>query len=178
MEKEITLKDGREVLVRDLQANEDVFDLARFINEFLEEKAYLSINKVVTPEEETEWLQGKMKDMEKDMMIDWRVFLDGKVVGGIDAWKAGKLKESGNVEMGIALSKEVRGQGLGSQLIKLMIEEIKTRWKPKNIVIAYYAANEGAGKLYRSLGFKEFARFPNWVNHFGEYNDKIYLVLE
>ena len=49
MEKEIRLKNGKTVLVRDIRANDDVFDLTRFINEMVDSKEYLLADEKQTP---------------------------------------------------------------------------------------------------------------------------------
>lgn len=177
MEKTIALNDGRNVLVRDLRANEDVFELARWINEFVDEKAFISIDEKQSPEQEAAWLQRKISEIEKGETFHWCVFLNGKLVGFIEG-RRGTLKEKDNCSFGIGLSREVRDQGLGRQLIQSAIKEMKKRWKPKNIYVEVVADNERAVALYKSCGFTEFARFPNWINHFGEYFDKLVLLLE
>lgn len=177
MEKEIRLKDGCTVVVRDLRENDDVFALAEYINAFIDEKAYLLVDKKLTPEEEADWLRGRMAKAGKGELIDWRVWLGGKCVGGIHA-ERGPWKRRDNVELGIAFSKEVRDQGLGRMLLTLMIAEAKRRWKPHNIYIGAFAKNARAIHLYKSLGFREFATFKGHNNHFGEYIDEIWMVLK
>ena len=176
MQEELLLKNRQKVLVRDLQANDDVFALMKFINELVEEKSYLTIDELQTPESETGWLQSEIKKIEKGDTIDWRIWLDGKCVGGVSA-RRGLWKENGNVEFGIALLKEVRGQGLGRQLLEIMIAHVRKEWKYKNLYIRVYSENKKAHELYKSMGFKEFARFKNWLNHYGTYMDAIWLIL-
>ena len=173
---EFVLKDGRIVEIRPLQPTDDVFDLCRFINELIEEKSYIAMNEKITPESEAKWLENQIDKMRHDELIDFRAFLDGRCVGGAEARK-GKWKERDNVELGIALSKEVRGQGLGRKLLMELIKEVKKKWKPKHIYLSVTEGNEPAKKLYEGLGFKEFARFPEWVNHYGVYKDKIWMEL-
>ncbi len=173
----LTLKDGRTVEVRPLQANDDVFDLARFINELTEEKAHFTMNMPFSPEEVADWLRNEMSEIEKDECIHWRVFLGGKNVGWTHA-KRGKWKENGNVELGIGLSKEVRGQGLGKNLMEAMVEEARKRWDPRNVYLEMSSGNDRARRLYTSMGFKEVARLKNWINHYGAYMDKVVMVLE
>jgi len=177
MEKEIRLKNGKAVLVRELRANDDVFDLCRFINEMIESKEYLLIDTKQTPEEETTWLEAKMKNLEKGDTIDWRAFLGGRCVAGVEA-RRGEWKRRGSVEFGLALSEEVRGQGLGRALLKMMIAEVKKEWKPHRMYIQALGGNARAIRLYESVGFKQIARIPDYNNHFGKYMDEVWLMLE
>jgi RimJ/RimL family protein N-acetyltransferase len=177
MEKKLKLKNGKTVVVRELQANEDVFSLTRFINELVEEKAFILMGELMTPEGEADWLRGKVKENERGDTMDWRIFLDGKLVGGLEARRM-KMKRRDSVEFGIALSKEVRGQGLGRQLLTMIIAEAKRVWKPHRMFICALGKNERAIRLYESLGFREVARIPELNNHFGEYMDEVWLMME
>ena len=66
---------------------------------FIDEKAYLLVDERVTPEDEAAWLRGKIRDIEKGSLIDWRVWHEGRCVGGIHAqrgpWKRRGWKSSG-----------------------------------------------------------------------------------
>ncbi|MFC2174284.1 GNAT family N-acetyltransferase [archaeon] len=177
MEKEIGLKDGRTVLVRDLQPNEDVIGITNFFNGLIEEKAFLVYDEKQSPEEEADWLRGQMSEIEAGRLISWRVLLDGRHVGGVNA-QQGKWKERGNVEVGIALAKEVRGQGLGHELMSLMIEAAKEKWSPHHLFLRANPQNKAALKLYEDLGFKEFVVLKEWEDHYGEYIDTVWLVLK
>ena len=177
MEKKLKMKNGKTVVVRELRPNDDVFELTRYINELIEEKAFILMDEPITPEAEADWLRGKMKEVEGGGTIDWRVFLDGKLVGGFEARRM-KMKRRDSVEFGIALLKEVRGQGLGRQLLTFAIAESKKRWHPHRLYITALGKNERAIGLYKSLGFKEVARVPDINNHFGEYMDEVWLMME
>ena len=60
----------------------------------------------------------------------------------------------------------------------MMIEEAREKWAPKNFFIQALAGNARALRLYNSVGFREFARIPDYNNHFGEYMDEVWLRLE
>ena len=172
----VKLKGGKVAELRPLRGNDDVFALAEYINALVDERTYLAIDKKVAPEEEAAWLQRQAKSMQEGVLMDWRLWLGGKCIGGMEA-RRGRWKERGNVEFGIALAKGARGQGIGTKMLKMAISEVRKKWRPKNMYICVYSGNCGAHELYKSLGFKEFARFPNWVSHYGKYGDKIWLRL-
>ncbi len=176
MEREITLRGGRKVLVRDLRENDDVFDMARFINEFVDEGAFITIDKKLTPEEEADWLRGKMEEIKKGNTISWTVLFNGKRVGGCEA-RRGRDKKRNAVDVGITLSKEFRGQGLGYQLLSMLIKEIKERWAPSVIWLSRLEGNEHANALYKKLGFVECGRLPKAILHKGKQIDEIFMCL-
>ncbi|MCK4327941.1 MAG: GNAT family N-acetyltransferase [Candidatus Diapherotrites archaeon] len=177
MEKEIRLSDGRTVLVRDMRADEDVFELSSFINELIEEGAFLTEDTPVPPEREGDWVRGKMKEVEEGRCMIWCVFLDGKRVGGGEIRRP-KNAERNAASMGIALLKDVRGQGLGHRLMSMLIEEAKKQWQPAVIYLFRFDANEAAKNLYEKLGFVECGRIPNALSHGGKQMDKVFMVLK
>ena len=176
MEKEIRLKDGRTVLVRDVREDEDVFDMARFINELVDEGSFLTTGRM-TPEGEADWLRGKMREVAEGHCIMWAAMLGDKRVGACEA-RRGKGAEAKSAGMGIALSKEVRRQGLGTQMLSMLIEEVKKQWSPAAISLFRFDANEPAKALYEKIGFVECGRIPNALTHNGKQMDKVLMVLK
>lgn len=60
-------------------------------------------------------------------------------------------------EIAIALRPDVRGQGLGTQLLTALLQ-IAFRQGYSQVSLAVEAANEGARRLYERLGFTEIDR--------------------
>lgn len=66
------------------------------------------------------------------------------------------LKEGGRkycLIYGIHLSKEVRGKGIGSKLMKKVLEEMRNK-KVKKIVLDVSKKNKKAQKFYKKFGFE------------------------
>ena len=49
-------------------------------------------------------------------------------------------------------------------------------FEPKQFPV--YSENKIAWSLYTKLGFRAFARFPNWTLHRGKYRDHLYMILK
>jgi len=168
----LTTKTGERFLVRYARP-EDLEGLLAMITELAEERSYILVDKPPTLEEERVWLERGIKNVKDGKIIHWVVEKDGKLVGGLDASRR-PLKMSHVVEIGIALLKEARRKGLGEQLLRTMIDAILKKWTdPIIISISVFSLNERARALYKKLGFVEVARFPFFIDHFGEHCDLI-----
>jgi RimJ/RimL family protein N-acetyltransferase len=166
----ITAKTGERFLVR-LAKPDDLEGLLSMITELIEERSYILMKEPPTLEEERVWLERGIKNVKEGRVIHWVVEKNGKLVGGLDASRR-PLKMSHLVEIGIALLKEARGKGLGERLLRKMIDEILKKWTdPIIISISVFSLNERARALYKKVGFVEVARFPFFIDHFGEYCD-------
>ncbi len=147
-----------------------------FISELIDEDTYLLVNKKPTLKEERIWLSNKrtaIKDKKEIAFTAW----DGRILAGICDAKRGPFKQGDNVLLGIALRKKYRGQGLGEKLLRLTIASVKKMFKPKNIWLSVYRDNEVAQRLYKKVGFRTFARLPEWIKHKGRYLDEHYMIL-
>ncbi|CDX02948.1 Acetyltransferase GNAT [Desulfitobacterium hafniense] len=87
--------------------------------------------------------------------------VDGKIIGAV--WTrilAGNIKGYGNIddqtpEFAISLVKEYRGKGIGTVLMKMMIEKLKERgYKQASLSVA---KDNYALKMYQNVGFEIFA---------------------
>jgi len=172
---EFKFNDGREVEVRRLKPNEDVFALMKFINTLMDEDNFLTLEKKITPEEETGWLQGQCKKIAEGTLIDLRAVDGDKIIGGCQAEK-GMGKEDKCVLLGIALSKEYRSQGLVTAMMKELMRQVQEEWSPQAIYLYYYGGNKLAKMLYESLGFKEVGRIPKCLRYKDCYVDRVYMV--
>ncbi|MCC7571006.1 GNAT family N-acetyltransferase [Candidatus Micrarchaeota archaeon] len=179
----ILLKDGTIVSLRKVSSNytkEDPKQYLKYIKELLKnsnEDVYISREKTPTLKEEIEWVKSLCEGAKKNQRIDIVVEDKDKIVGMANAWR-GKRKEKNNVTLGIAMLKDYRGKGLGKFLLNHIIEAVRDKWNPKNIVLEYEGENEYARKVYEKVGFVEFARFPNWTMHKNRYMDTIWMRLE
>ncbi len=143
-----------------------------FINELTREKAMLLVDTELTIKQEEEWLKNQAKDIDSGNIIQFVLFVDGKLAGNCEA-RRGKLKEKYNVHFGIAILKLHRGKGYGERMLKKCMEEAMERFKPHKMWIEHLDGNEPASALYKKLGFVEIARLNEYTNHFGEWRDKV-----
>jgi RimJ/RimL family protein N-acetyltransferase len=177
LDRRIRLKDGRIASVSFLSKRDSAAELQRYINSFLAEGAYLLHDRKYSLKEEREWKRNSLKTMRKGEYYHIIARVDGKIAGTTDA-RRGRLKERGNVSLGIAIAKPYRGIGLGEAMLGLNIETARRLMKPRNIWLCAFAPNKPALSLYKKLGFRKFAIYPKWLLHKGRYLDDVCLILD
>ncbi len=176
-QKRILLRDKTEISLEQLTGKERAREFQLFINKLILERAYLIHSKQFSLAEEKKWFAKEIAGNRKGTNIYLKALFRGKLVGSCSAMR-GIGKESGNAELGIAIAKGWRGKGLGKVMLKEMIGLAKRRWKARNIHLSVFEKNKRARKLYASVGFREIARLPGWIDHHGERMGKLILVLK
>ena len=157
--KKITLKDGRECVLRngtenDAQAVYDLFNLTHEQTDFLlsypDEKSF-------TVEQEAEFLK---KQTESENAIEILAELDGRAVGFAGFSAVGtKYKTKHRAEFGISVDKEYWRLGIGRALTEACLECAR-RAGYSQVELDVIAENAGAIALYKSFGFVEYGRNP------------------
>jgi len=142
-----------------------------FINPFVGEKAYLSIQRKVTLRQEKEWLGKKAEEIDKGEQAEVLLFIDGKLAGNCDARKGELANQKHNVTFGLAVSRKWRGYGFGELLLRKGIAVAKKKFKPHRMWIEHNSENTVAARLYRKVGFVQAARLKHYSAHFGRYTD-------
>ena len=158
-QKTITLKDGRECVLRngteqDGQAVFDIFSLTHAQTDYLlsypEENSY-------TPEQEAEFLRGKT---ESENEIELLAEVGGAVVGTAGIGRVGaKEKVRHRAEFGISVDMAWWGLGIGRALTEACIECAKSAGYAQ-LELDAVAENRNAIALYKSVGFTEYGRNP------------------
>jgi RimJ/RimL family protein N-acetyltransferase len=170
------LKDGRVVEIVPLSAKVPAKWLLDYINGIIEEDIWIHYRKKFNLKQQSEWKKNTLAGIKKGEQMYFAVLYGKKVVGSCSA-RRGVGRGEGNAELGIAISKDFRREGLGEFLMEKTISEVKRTWEPKNICLNLAAPNKGARKLYKKMGFVEFAKFPKWVKRKGKYHDFVWMIL-
>lgn len=174
---EVTLKDGRKLVVRDMTDNEDVFALVDYINALIEENTLILMTDKMSPEMEADWLVNEMRNVHRGRQIYLIAEADGKIAGNSSITRGvGREKHTAEIAMGI--TKEFRRAGLGEIMLKELIKRAKEKWGSTCIYLEYLEGNEGAKALYEKVGFRQVAILPKWCLVEGNYVNKVYLRLE
>ena len=165
----------KKVVFRYPIAKENIADLLALINSLIEERAMISLQKKVTPNEEKAWLINNLKEIKKKEKVLFLVEVDGKIMGNAEV-KTGKdaTKHVGN--LGILLRKEIRGQGIGKKLLKTIIREAEKALKVKIITLSVFSTNKVAKGVYRKVGFKEVGKIKKGINHYGKFLDDVVMA--
>jgi RimJ/RimL family protein N-acetyltransferase len=153
--------------------------LMRFINPFVDERmSGLLINKKVSLKNEVKWLESRLGEIRSRSVVMLLVELDGRVVGSCHM---GRLsgKHSHRAVMGVALSREIRGKGVGEALMRRAMALGLGRFRGiETIELSTFAYNDRAQSLYRKLGFKEYGRVPRSAKEGDAYFDEVLMRFE
>ncbi len=174
--RKFTARDGTIVVFREPKPS-DARLLMDFINAFVAEPmSGLLINKRVRLREEKAWLKGWLADIKSGKGVMILVEADGRIKGNCTVsrlvWKSSHMADAG-----IALSKDVRGRGIGEALMKETIELARKRMSGLEIIqLKAFAYNDRALELYKKLGFVVVGRVPRANKEGNQYYDDVLMV--
>lgn len=158
-EEKITLKNGKEALIRnavkeDGEAVLDIFNLTHEETDYL--LSYPDENGFDLTQEE-EYLDAKAQSENE---VELLAIVDGKVVGmaGISAI-GDKYKVKHRASFGISIVRDSWGLGIGKALSNACIKCAREAGY-EQLELEVVGENEAAISLYKSLGYVEFGRNP------------------
>jgi len=174
--KKFKTKKGKEVVIR-YPKWEDLEPLMEFINNLSQEDTFvLYSGEIVNKEQEMEYLVQAFKSLERRNKVQLCAFAGDQLVANSSVIrKRLRAKHVGNVAISVA--KGYREEGIGSELLKVLILESK-KLGLKILSIDLLANNERAQHLYQKVGFKECGRFPKMYFYKRQYVDQILMSLE
>jgi RimJ/RimL family protein N-acetyltransferase len=117
-----------------------------------------------------EWLSSLASDA-----VDFVVTLDGAAVGRVGLFGEDPLAR--HAEVGIALLAEARGQGVGTEVLRRVVEFAFVRRNLRRVHLGVIASNTAAIACYAKVGFVEEGRQREhcWVR--GHYEDEVLMGL-
>jgi RimJ/RimL family protein N-acetyltransferase len=179
--KKFKSKKGKEIVIR-YPKWEDLDELISYINKLSQEDTFVTFSgEEIKKEEEAKVLSEWFFDMEMGNKVVLGCFYNNKLVGlaNIDRDKSARKRSLHVGIFGISIEKEFRGEGIGYELGRTIIEEAKTRISGLRIVILdVYSINTNAQNLYKKLGFKDTGCLPKQILYRGQYIDEIKMYLE
>ena len=150
---------------------EDAKQIVEFYNEMGGETTYLSFVKDEYPLDIEEQKQNIPK-MQKAAHCTMIVAFDSEEIVGIGTIHSGdKVKSRHCAELGIVVKKDYQGMGIGTHLMKQLIEFCKTNGITTKIQLDTRCDNVKAVELYEKLGFAIEGRLKNTTLIDGEYYD-------
>lgn len=177
MDKTYTLKNGKQVSIRPLEDTEkDIQAALAFINAIRKEDVKVSnVGPPLTYEQEALWVKDLVKQITARKKLYYAVFCKDVMVAGVVIEK--KADRSTHVGVfGITLAKEVRGQGLGSYLMKNILQEASKALSITHVQLACFANNTPAYNLYKKMGFEDVGRVPEMILYKGDLIDEIIMM--
>ena len=156
----------------------DVPDYTRVMNSLVRERSFNGILKRTTMKKEKKWFSDIFKKMKKGDMVMLIAEVDGGFAG--DALVERKPLEANKhvCTIGIQLHKDFRGKGIGTELMKAIIQQAKDTLGSRVLELRVIEPNESAMRAYERLGFKATGKVPKGFNYYGRYCDEIIMVRE
>ncbi len=167
------LEDGRTVVLEELK-EQDLPEMMKVFNSVIEEDAYFPRNEGV-PDLETarQWHQ----DHVKAGLFYLATKVNSEFVGGATIEPLGG-KVSHVAWLGIYLKRQFRNIGIGTRLIKKLIQIAREKGFEK-IRLMVFASNLQALRLYEKLGFQEVGRIKHGIKFKdGNYTDEVIMLLD
>lgn len=154
----------------------DASALLAYINALSVEQTFLLVQgEQLTLEQEQDWLRNRLEEITSGDLVHLFVVVGDRVVGSAGVSR-GKGIERHVGTLGIALSADFRGMGLGSRLLQAIISEAERQLEGLRMVqLHVFGNNDLAYRLYIKHGFIEFGRLPGGVLHRGQYVDGLYM---
>lgn len=100
---------------------------------------------------EENWIESHLTNPDHIILV---AELDSKIVGILDFSNGHRKRISHTGEFGMSIEKSVRGQGIGTLLLKVLIEWATQSQKIEKIGLSVHANNNRAIALYRKMGFE------------------------
>jgi RimJ/RimL family protein N-acetyltransferase len=164
---------GREIVLRYPKMG-DVEALLKFINRLVAEPNIgIAKTKKSTRKGEVNWLNGNINAMKEGKLRMVVAEADGKIIGEAEI-RVGQDTSAHVANFGIAIAKEYRNIGLGTEVMKTIFEEAK-KIGMKIIILKVFSFNSHAIKTYESIGFKPFGVLPKGIYKYKKYADEIYM---
>ncbi|MEO8581739.1 MAG: GNAT family protein [Patescibacteria group bacterium] len=166
-----TLKDGSTVILR-YPTVDDAEKLQYFINPIVKEDTFILLNEDQTLNQEKAYLANIISMMHQKTAIKICGYAENKIVAAADVTRY-LYKQNHVGRLGISISQEYRGMGLGKILMTEMLKQAKDILGLKMIELTCYADNLAGQRLYTSLGFVEYGRVPGAIFYKGKYVDQL-----
>jgi RimJ/RimL family protein N-acetyltransferase len=176
MKKEVKLKNGENLILRKSEVN-DASKLIEYLNMVGGETDNLlfGANEINLNEEQEKAFIENISNKKNSIMLVG--LIDEKVVSVAQISAAARNRISHNAEIAISVKKEYWGIGVGSEVMRTLIDFAKDTKKIKNISLGVKASNIKAKNLYSKFGFKEVGIHKNFFNINDEYDDEILMDL-
>lgn len=176
MYKEIKLKNGENLILKKADVN-DAEKMIEYLNIvggesdnllFGENEFRLSI------EQEKSHLENMAKQETSMMLVG---IINKKIVSIAQISAPRRKRIAHNADISISVKKEYWNLGIGSEVMKALIDFAKDTKKIKNISLGVKASNTKARSLYRKFGFNEVGIHKNFFYVNDEYDDEILMDL-
>jgi L-phenylalanine/L-methionine N-acetyltransferase len=95
--------------------------------------------------------------------------IEGKVVGQLGLQVCQSPRRRHVAELGMGVSEEYQGQGVGSALLRAALEMADNWLNIRRMELTVYSSNEAAIALYERFGFEVEAELADYAFQYGNY---------
>ncbi len=168
--------DGRKVVIREPRLG-DAPQYMRLINEIMDEPGSgILMDRHSTLAEERRWVRARIEGIRRKKIVMLSAVVDGVIKGNCDVDRQG-WKKAHRAIIGVVIAKDLRGKGVGEELMRRTIALAEKRLKGiEYIDLAVFDYNKRARALYSKLGFEEIARIPKAVKEGPRYRDELIMT--
>ena len=103
--------------------------------------------------------------------------IDGQIISVAQVAAPPRKRIAHNGELAISVKKEYWSMGIGTEMMKLLVDFAKETGVIKNISLGVKSDNEKGIKLYEKMGFEKVGVHKNFFNIDGKYFDEILMDL-
>lgn len=150
-------KKGREVVIR-YPKWEDLEEVLKFANNLAFEDTFVELQGPISKDEEIKWLADTIARMEQGKRVHLVASVNGQYAGNCEI-RVGEKRRRHVGEIGISVAKEYRQEGIGTELLRSLIEEGK-KLGLKLLLLYCFETNARAIHVYETLGFKRAGLVP------------------
>lgn len=161
-----------------LPQESDAKDLQQYVNQLSQERTFVSFQgEQMSLEEEQEYLDELLKQMKEKKGLLLLAFTNDELIGNLSLHLKERTEKHIGV-LGISVKNGFRNLGLGTELLKQLLQLAKQELPDMEIVtLSVYANNDRAKHVYQKLGFKPYGSLPNGVKREEGYFDHDYMYL-
>jgi RimJ/RimL family protein N-acetyltransferase len=179
--KRFKAKNGKTVTLRSIKWD-DLDDALQLANSTVAERQTdpdlgVLLDKTQTRESESDWLANKLVRIESGNEISVVAEVDGRVVGNSEVTRGTFNDEFYHGKLGILLLKEFRDQGIGLEMMNMLVEESRKAGL-KTIELEVFATNKRGIRVYEKAGFKQVGKIPKKIFRNGKFTDIVVMAIE
>jgi RimJ/RimL family protein N-acetyltransferase len=168
-------KQGKDILVS-YPKSSDAKSLLDYINTLSREKTFIRFQgETISLEDEIKYLEDQLDKISKGRAIQLLAFCGEELISVIDFRMQDKTERHIGM-LGISVAKNFRGEGIGSLMLELVLNEAVTNFPSLEIVcLQVFSNNTIAIGMYEKFGFIEYGKLPRGIKLEGGYDDMIYM---
>jgi len=171
-------KTGKEIIVRYPEIG-DLAELLNFINTLSDEQTFVRYQgEHETLESEKGYLEARLEAIKNKKAVHLLAFIGDKLIGATDIHMLDKTEKHIGI-LGISVVKDSRGEGVGTLLLDLILQEAKNELAGlKLVTLEVFSSNDIAKKLYSKMGFTEYGMLPGGISRNNSFEDSVLMYIK